>query len=339
MDYEQYDLEDFVADPYFKKWVRKGNAKSNEFWESWLEAHPEKADTIAQAKSILTFLQFQVDEASEEETLEVKAKVMYRIKNEGGGKPGHKSVLWFYISIAATVMIILSGSYIVWQNMVKDPYQYYQTAFAEQQEILLADSTLVKLNANSTLKVPVSWIEGKPREVWLEGEAFFEVVKQPNAADGRFIVHTSQLEVEVLGTTFNVQSRHEETQVVLNTGKVKLQKTNISEGEQIVFLEPGEMATADAKQLIKKQVNPQVYSSWKDNRLFFENESIRKIAQRLKDTYGYEVKVDEEQWLNYKFTGSCPADDISILLVALSESFDLKVIRVNKQIYIQHENP
>lgn len=339
MDYKNYDVDDFAADPFFIRWVKQTDEESTLFWEHFLTKHPEKTETIAQAKSIVAFLNFYVESPTEEEQEEVKKKVMQQIQTEklGGRNRGYFNN---YFSIAATLTFFLLAGYILWRFAFSTPYQEYATDFGEQQQIILPDSTVVKLNANSSLRVNKHWDDNQMREVWLAGEAFFEVVKMPKAADGRFIVHTEQLDVEVLGTTFNVQARHGETQVVLNTGKVKLNQLRQLADAEAVFLEPGEMATLSQDKLVKKQVNPKLYSSWKENRLVFENESIRNIAQRLEDTYGYEVKVTNEAWLDLKFTGSCPADDISILLMALSETFDFEANLYNQQIIIQqHEHP
>lgn len=334
MDYSQYDVEDFVTDAFFSRWVKRPDDETKVFWEQWMDKHPEKSDTIAQAKSILHILNFRVEEANREEQQEAKTYIMRQINS----KQPRKGMINFqkrYLSMAAAIALLLVGSYFIWHIGNILTYQEYATHFGEQREVILPDSTRIKLNANSRLRFKKAWADDLAREVWLEGEAFFEVVKKPEAKDGRFIVHTHELDVEVLGTSFNVEARHGETQVVLNTGKVKLQPANASQEGKTLFLEPGEMATLSQDQLVKTQVNPTVYSAWKDNRLFFENESIEKIAQRLTDTYGYEIQVENEEWLAYKFTGSCPADDISILLVALSESFDFNVTQVNQQIRIQ----
>ncbi len=338
MDYNHYETNDFVADSYFNRWVKYPDKETNAFWQKWLEERPDKADILAEARSIVAFLNFSVEKASLEEQQEVKAKVMKQLR--AGNPSGHQlNVTQRYLAMAATVSLLLIGAYLLWQFVLTQPYQTYTTGFGEWQSIRLPDSTVVKLNANSQLKYKKDWLAHQAREVWLEGEAFFEVVKKPHASDGRFIVHTQQLDVEVLGTTFNVQARHGETQVVLNTGKVKLHQTDPAYDQQDILLEPGEMATVRQHQLVKTQVNPQVYTSWKDNRLFFENESIRNVARRLEDLYGYEVKVAQPEWLDYTFTGSCPSDDISILLTAISESFHLKITLDDQQIRIeQHDN-
>lgn len=337
MDDLHDDVNHLVGDPYFRRWVKHPDEATNAFWETWLAERPEKANTVAQAKHIVAFLNFRVEEARPEEQQEVKRYVMQRIRTK---HPAHARTHFprRYLSVAAVLGLLLIGGYLVQWFAVSTPYNEYTTGFGEQQEVILPDETRVTLNANSLLKFEKAWSESPAREVWLEGEAFFEVVKQPDAVDGRFIVHTRWLDVEALGTSFNVQARDEETQVVLNTGKVKLHPAHPAPGEPDLFLEPGDMATLRQDRLVKTQVNPQHYSSWQDNRLFFNNESIRDIARRLKNTYGYEVTVEKSEWLDLTFTGSCPADDISILLTALSESFHLKVSQTNKRILLQQPN-
>ena len=337
MDNPHNDVNDLVGDPYFRRWVKQPDEETNAFWKEWLAERPGKADAFAQAKRIVSFLNFRVEEARSEEQQEVKRHVMQRIRTKHH-TPARTYFPQRYLAVAAVVCFLLIGGYLVQRFALSTPYQEYTTTFGEQQEIILPDDTRVTLNANSLLKFEKAWSESPTREVWLEGEAFFEVVKQPGAVDGRFIVHTLRLDVEALGTSFNVQARDEETHVVLNTGKVKLHPAHSASGKSDLFLKPGDMATLRQDRLVKTQVNPQHYSSWQDNRLFFDNVSIREIARRLKNTYGYEVTVEKPEWLDLTFTGSCPADDISILLTALSESFHLKVTRKNKKITLQQPN-
>ncbi len=295
---------------------------------------PKAAETVAEARRIVAFLNFRIEEARPDEQREVKKRVMQRIRTDHyPGAQAHR--IRHYLSIAAAVGTAVARriprATIRFHHVVRAIHHWFWRTAGSQ----LPDQTRVTLNANSQLKFKKAWSEDHTREVWLEGEAFFEVVKQPDAIDGRFIVHTRRLDVEALGTSFNVRARDDKTQVVLKTGKVKLHPAHSSPGESDVFLEPGDMATLSDDRWVKTQVDPLRYSSWQDNRLFFNNESIRDIARRLKDTYGYEVTVEEPEWLDLTFTGSCPADDISILLTALSESFNLTVIRKNNTIMLQ----
>ncbi|MBK8505327.1 MAG: FecR domain-containing protein [Saprospiraceae bacterium] len=101
-----------------------------------------------------------------------------------------------------------------------DNESIYTAGFGERQKIVLPDGSAVDLNANSSLRLGSQWVEGI-QEVWLEGEAYFEVEK--NLSKGvKFTVHTNGPDVEVVGTHFNVDSRKEETRIYLEEGKVCL---------------------------------------------------------------------------------------------------------------------
>ena len=300
MHYANYEAEDFASDPAFRQWVRQPDAEQDVFWKEWLEHHPEKAETLAQARRLVNFLHFS--------------------------SRGYTS--WWRVA-AAVSLLMLAGS-AVWFSFFASSELSYQTSYSEQREILLPDSTRVTLNANSQLRMSRAWQGEQAREVWLEGEAYFKVVKKPESADGRFIVHTPELDIEVLGTVFNVQVRRGKTEVVLDEGKVQLKQ--VGENESLLML-PGEKASLDAgKRLTKASVNPERYVSWKDNRLFFDNASLREIFLRIQDIHGYQIKVSDPKLLQQQFTGSCPVDDISLLITALSETFDLNVERDGKQI-------
>ena len=158
MDYSQYDVEDFVADSFFSRWVKRPDDETNSFWKKWMENHPEKSDTIAQAKSILHFLSFQVEAVTPEEHQQAKTQVLARIRAE---QPVSASMHLRrnYFSIAAAIALLLMGSYVVWRSISAQSYQQYATGFGEQREVVLPDSTRIKLNANSSLRFKENWTD------------------------------------------------------------------------------------------------------------------------------------------------------------------------------------
>lgn len=210
----------------------------------------------------------------------------------------------------------------------------HSTAYGQTATVTLPDNSQVTLNGNSSLRYSSNdWQDGQPREVFLEGEAFFSVVH--TESDQRFIVHTSdRFNVEVLGTTFNVNHRRGNTQVVLNSGKVKL-KLEASEQVKNVLMQPGDLVAfspAD-EALTKKTVNPEIYSSWKSNRLIFKDTPLTEIARLLEDNYGYQVRIADSALAKEEFTAIYPADNIDILLQALERSFEGKIKTKNKQVF------
>lgn len=333
MHYNDYGPEDFASDPDFIQWVLRPDPGQDAFWKEWLHQHPEKAAVLAEARKMVRFFRFRAALPSEIEKQHVKRQIMQRIQAPGSAPVYEKVHRFSYLKIAAALAMLLLGAGILWQLYFFPPYSYYQTGYSESRRVILADSTVVQMNANSELKVKNHLSEEKPREVWLDGEAFFKVVKQPNVSDGRFLVHTDKLTVEVLGTAFNVQARRGNTQVVLNEGKIRLRQKAADES---LLMEPGEMALLEGEHpLVLSKVNPEKATSWKDNRLFFDNASLREIFLRIQDIHGYQIRVSNPALLERQFTGSCPINKPEILFAALSETFNLYMTREDKQVILR----
>ena len=206
----------------------------------------------------------------------------------------------------------------------------YQTGYGEIQTIVLPDQSTVRLNANSRLTFSDDWKDEDTRQLWLEGEAFFSVVHTEN--DQKFVVHSNNVEIEVLGTEFNVNSRHKITQVVLNSGKVKLNY----KAKESVMMVPGELVEyAEGDETFKrKTVNPGRYTSWRNNQLIFKQTPLHEVIQLLEDNYGLKVVVTNKDIRNKTFTATLPTDDAEVVLKALSKSFKLTVRREDHQVIL-----
>ena len=123
--------------------------------------------------------------------------------------------------IAASVLLVICTGIWYFKSGTATNTNLYKTDFAQIKHITLPDGSKVTLNANSELKLSLDWSDKGDRQVWLDGEAYFEVEKKP-ATHQKFVVHTKDIDVEVLGTKFNVNTRHEKAIVSLEEGKIKL---------------------------------------------------------------------------------------------------------------------
>jgi ferric-dicitrate binding protein FerR (iron transport regulator) len=212
-----------------------------------------------------------------------------------------------------------------------------QTAFGESRSLFLPDSTKVTLNANSVLRYSAADFNGKNREVWLDGEAFFAVVRKKD--NQNFRVHTGELQVEVLGTRFNVNARRGTSRVVLEEGKVKLDIPDGDKSSQLIML-PGEFVevSGETRKIAKKKVEVSNYSSWRLNKLMFISASLEEIAQLLEDNYGYEVEFKNASLKNLRFTGSAAVDNPRELIEKLNKVFDLNIQQEGtKDLIIQYK--
>lgn len=164
-----------------------------------------------------------------------------------------------------------------------------------QARLVLADGTQVWVNAESRLEYPAVF-NGSRREVKITGEAYFEVAQN---AKQSFIVKANEMEVKVLGTSFNINTYDYQIHATLSTGKVSATVSNTA-----VILLPGEQAvyTAAASGITKRKVDPRVYTAWKDGDIYFEEASLKEIVHSLEREYDYTIHFDDPTLERLHFT-------------------------------------
>ncbi len=272
-----------------------------------------------------------------EELDEIQREMFLAINDQIEREEAHTrkvSIRPMVYKIAASITIVLAVS--LWWFKYSNQLTEVQTAFGEHRTVTLPDDSQVILNGNSVLKYSGNWDNNSSREVWLEGEGFFSVTHTAN--NQKFIVHGSgELDVEVLGTKFNMKTRNDASEVMLTEGKVRLamgEEQNVKE----LFLKPGDLATVKNKDLSTRSVKHHQYTSWVDNKLFFDRTPLRDLATILHDTYGLTVTFEnpalEERELSGEIS-SATADDI---LYAIAETFDLKVEKEGHAVTISTNN-
>ncbi|GAA3774141.1 FecR family protein [Flavobacterium ginsengiterrae] len=199
-------------------------------------------------------------------------------------------------------------------NTIKIPY-------GKKFEIELSDGTIVHLNSGTSLRYPVQFIKNKNRQVFLLGEAFFEVKKDQAHP---FNVNTQDINVEVLGTKFNVDTYSESTtaNVVLVEGKVSLYKDN-SAKENPVYLKPGmKGSTIMGQSEIKtEEVNTDYYTAWLKGSLVFKNASFDEIIKKLERHYNVTF-INRNKMLGKEiFNARFDNEPIEVVLKYFSDSY------------------
>ncbi len=171
------------------------------------------------------------------------------------------------------------------------------TPAAKRMTITLIDGTKVMLNSNSKIRFPGNFSKNS-REVYAEGELFFEVARDNEKP---FIVNINETKVTVLGTSFNVRAYPGENSVktTLCTGKVQFSAENIS-----LTLAPGEQSVYQntEKTIEKHSVDVYDYTAWKDGVTYFNNKSLSEIMYNLSMWYGFEYVFDNPDAGNESFT-------------------------------------
>jgi transmembrane sensor len=271
---------------------------------------------------------------TEEQLLNIERDMFSAIKQEIQKQEiySSKSILYrpLLYKVAATVLLFVAVS--LWWYSSSNRLLEIRTGFGEQRTIVLPDQSNVVLNGNSVLQYTSHWDENSSREVWIEGEGFFSVIHTKNHQ--KFVVHgVSQLSVEVLGTKFNIKTRQSASEVMLAEGKVKLELGG-ADSTRALFLKPGELATVKNERLSAQRVNEQRYTSWVENKLFFERTPLRDLTILLKDTYGLTVTFTDPGLEKRELSGEISAATEDEILYAISETLNLKVKRVGQSVSI-----
>lgn len=220
---------------------------------------------------------------------------------------------------AASVIVILSISFYMLNDTIF--YKSYHSQEGAIRSVILEDGSKVTLNANSLIRVQRDFTGDENREVWIEGEAFFEITRKSDLR--KFIVHTENLDVEVLGTKFNINNRRGKTEVTLDEGKVKL----VSKDQKVLIMKPGEQVSLSENQgSFKKQVvTPEKAKAWRANKLVFDNTPLAEVSQIIQDYYGLEVILEDSVLASRHFTGTLPNDDLDVILMALSTAYNIEI--------------
>ncbi len=337
MNYQDYSVQEFIEDSYFRQWVYRPDSTSHQFWQRWLAQHPEKQSEVDQAQSILLEVQFKEYTVSEEEKNEVWQQIRQQRlvslspTTQTTSLPNASlSKRWpLAIGIAAS-LVLLVVAYLGWGRSTET---VYTAEYGTTRTILLADQSTVELNANSILRVSKDWDE--EREVWLEGEGFFAIQHQEDATGERipFIVHTHELSVRVVGTEFNVLSRRGETQVGLHSGKVYL---NLDHETSSLTMQPGDWVafSEEDQQLTQDQLTPASYTAWRDQRFWFDNHTLSEIASMIHDYYGLEVILSSPSLGQRTFSGQFPTDRLDLMLKAIQATLAVQVTITDQTIRV-----
>ncbi|WP_224996268.1 FecR family protein [Cesiribacter sp. SM1] len=332
MQYKDYTAEAFALDTDFQQWVQQPTPARDQFWQQWLLEHPEQSAEVERARHLILLANFREHQPNAEEKEEVWNRIVETRSSAKVRKlePPQKRQVWY--AWAAAVAALISICTVFFLVQFNNPVRY-TTGFGESRQVLLEDGSSVLLNANSSLEVLPYWGLGPSRKVRLEGEAFFKVVKNKGAGDKKFTVHTKELDVQVLGTQFNVFSRPRKTQVVLNTGKVKLALKQ-STGIQTIMMKPGELVELDASERtpLILEVNPALYNDWTRQEWILDNTTFGAVAAKLQETFGIEISFANPDIAQERMTGVVSTANLNELLDALATINKLEIQRNGERV-------
>ena len=244
-----------------------------------------------------------------------------------------QTLLFRYLTQAVAVLLlslVFSGIINYFIERIEKPgavvYQEIKAAYGTQTRLLLADGTQVWLNSGSILRFPTDFDNQSTRDVSLTGEGYFEVYKD---ASKPFVVHTQNLGIKVLGTSFNVNAYKNESHVVvaLVEGKVSVQQQVKSGFKELLQLAPSEIADFDRNQnkiVYSKESQIDRYTAWKDGKVVFFDESMDKIVRRLENWYNVEIEIADNSLLKNHITATFDDESLDRIVKYLSMSTSFK---------------
>ena len=228
-------------------------------------------------------------------------------------------------------------------------WQEKYTTRKTKSQLVLSDGSTILLNADTRLRFPTSF-DGPIREVYLTGEAYFDIQKDPVHP---FIIHTAKMDIRVLGTSFNVRSYPDDAsmETTLIKGSIEVTfpdrpsdriilkpKDKLVIGNGLTRLEPlhsqkpnlhvsRPQYTLTGLTYYPRKDSTVIETSWLDNKLAFSNEEFQDLARRMERWYGVKIVFDNPDLATYPFTGIFQKENITEALYALqlSEKFQYTI--------------
>nr|WP_307735068.1 FecR domain-containing protein [Chitinophaga nivalis] len=220
--------------------------------------------------------------------------------------------LLYYLKRACVAAILLGICLLMYQRFSPAPSPHLavtlqmdsvSTAKGTSKVVLLPDGTRIRLNGGTTLRYPAVFSENK-REVYLNGEAFFEVNKD---LDHPFIIHAATFTTTVLGTSFNIRSagKQDLAEVAVATGKVQVAITGQPSQDAITLLTPGEKATYHSGHSTgwkKSQTPIASIGAWRNREFIYDQTPLSIILSDLENAYGLNFQVKNNRVLSCTYS-------------------------------------
>ncbi|MHA4844706.1 FecR family protein [Flavitalea antarctica] len=327
--YLNFTVDDFVADEEFQRWVKSPDRMSDPAWLKWLAENPRQQAVVDEAAAFILNLQFNISLPESSTVQQSLERNLRHISQQeivlSTRKP--KRSRWPAIMAAAIIAVAALFTYRILDNRAPVMVEFV-TGPGEIKTLQLPDSSTITMNENSSVSYSSSLPKSVKREVWMKGEVFFNVTHIENTPGHprQFVVYSGDLQVEVLGTAFNVKSYRSVTNVSLNTGQIKI---GVKDDPVSVTLQPGDFiqySEAD-KKLVKRKVDAGLYSTWKEKKVKLDKMPMREIAQLIQDIYGYKVEITEPALRESQISGTLPVNDEKTFLEALAFVLDIQIVK------------
>jgi len=234
--------------------------------------------------------------------------------------------------VAAVLILFIITSYFLFKIPTQIEMKDFNVSTGDIQSINLMGGSKVTLDAGSTLRFPKHFAD-KNREVYLNGEGFFEIFPNP---DKPFIVRTNNAVITVLGTAFNIRAwgQYKQTTVTVEHGKVSLKMVNNTKPgneitltkNQMSILREGENPTSP------QNINIADFTSWQQRRMYFKSVPLQEVLDQLERWYGLEFQLPDKSAGSNRVTIYIENKPIAEILNVIALMNNYKYIRDGKKV-------
>jgi len=337
MKFDPNTESDFLKHPLFLKWIKNPNAELDRFWNAWCKKHPEKQPMMLRAKELSKSLKWKNKYSMEQQDYEKLLDNLILFNSKWEQEQEIKKInntresgrLRWWLATAASLLLLgfLSFSYFEFgegsKNNSSEITWITKTATKGVKKIVhLPDGSEIILNSDSKIRYPSNF--ENERTVELQGQAFFEVVKNP---DLPFTVQSGELKTTVLGTSFDVSAypQDQEFHVAVVTGKVKVDTEN---GVSTIIV-PEEATFYDTKKqsLTKGSFDYNHLIGWKERILKFQEEPYTRVFERLSRWYNVSFDFEDRAIFSGKYSGEFRNESLENVLKGMQYSlgFDFEI--------------
>ncbi len=308
--YLHYEIEDFISDDGFVDYVTQGENTAQ--WETWLKAHPDAADRVAEAKKLISGIRFQEENFAKKEA--VWQRIDQSTKAQQLDTKRSKYWIWGAMAAAACIALLLLARP---GTTSDDSWQIHHNQETLAQNISLPDASYADLSTGSTLEYDRDSWEHE-RRIKLSGEARFEVEK-----GAPFIVSTDNGRVEVLGTNFTVNSEADGFTVHVYRGKVK-----VTVGSHSEILTAGMSYAKNAPMPSYAEAGSSAVRFYQ-----FEDQTLGDIIPSIEREY--DVTIEAEATLReIRYTGFFESGDLETALKKVCWPLNLQYQIDSNKVYL-----
>lgn len=330
--YILYTVDDYLDDYDFLLAVKYGDPAKEEFWNQLLVNRLLDEAVYLEARQYLMLIgsaEQILPPAGFLETLEQDIKYTIRLKSATRTIKLKRMTA----AVAAAVLFMCMTTYWFYHSQIT-----VTTKYGQMVSISLPDGTHVILNSSSSISYPRAMAYGAYRKVKLQGEAFFDVVHLNHDTlrikpDEIFTVSTRQLNVQVLGTKFNVKERRGHTDVYLVQGKVRVTGKQVQQ-----ILKPAELLTYNSASFRKTSILKESQTAWMNHRMSLHNASLRVVLENFEDVFGKKIILQDTSLYHKTIDGTILMENEKNALFILSTITNTHVEQHGDKFYLTTAN-